>query len=113
MGYVAAAEVAFSGQLSAISCISHEGFEEVPFEPRHESPASWNSPGFLNDLPIEDQRAIEAAIKRPMEFIACDSDGRAELKFADSTGVFHFIYVDLAYVRELEATDSRKLRTDS
>lgn len=62
--------------------------------------------GFLNDLPIEDQRAIKAAIKRPMEFIAYDSDGRAELEFNDSAGVFHTIYVDHAYVRRLKASDS-------
>lgn len=51
-------------------------------------------PGFLNDLPIEDQRAIEVAAKRPLDFIGYDDDGRAELEFMDSTGVIHFIYVD-------------------
>lgn len=58
-------------------------------------------PGFLNDLPIEDQRAIEVAAKKPMDFIGYDG-GRAELEFTDSSGVIHFIYVDPVYIRQFD-----------
>ena len=58
-------------------------------------------PGFLNDLPIEDQRAIEIAAKKPLDFIGYD-DGRAELEFTDSTGVIHLIYVDPVYIRQFD-----------
>lgn len=59
-------------------------------------------PGFFTDLPIEDQRAIEVAAKQPMQFVGYDEDGRVELEFADSAGVFHFIYVDQIYVRPVK-----------
>ena len=59
-------------------------------------------PGFLNDLPIEDQRAIEVAAKQPLDFNGYDDDGRAELEFTDSTGVIHFIYVDAVYIRQID-----------
>jgi hypothetical protein len=40
-------------------------------------------PGFLDDLPEEDQRAITAMIGKPVQFSGWDEDGRAELEFDD------------------------------
>jgi hypothetical protein len=51
-------------------------------------------PGFLDDLPAEDQEAILAALGKPMTLLDIDSDGRAELEFTDRSGVLHFIYID-------------------
>ena len=65
-------------------------------------------PGFLTDLPIEDQNAIEVAARQPLTFIGYDDDGRADLEFTDSTGVIHFIYVDQVYVQPFDP-----LRTES
>ena len=62
-------------------------------------------PGFLTDLPVEDQQAIEIAAKQPLEFIGYDDDGRAELEFTDSTGIIHFIYVDPVYIRRSESSE--------
>ena len=59
-------------------------------------------PGFLTELPIEDQRAIEVAAKQPLDFNGYDDDGRAELEFTDSAGVIHFIYVDPVYIRQFD-----------
>lgn len=63
-------------------------------------------PGFLNDLPIEDQRAIEVAARQSLTFVGYDDDGRVELEFTDSAGVFHFIYVDPIYVRPFDPARS-------
>ena len=51
-------------------------------------------PGFLDDLPIEDQRAISAVIGKPIVLNEYDDDGRAELQFKDGEGAIHFIYVN-------------------
>jgi len=40
-------------------------------------------PGFLHDLPEEDQRAITAMVGRRVLLIGYDEDGRAELHFDD------------------------------
>jgi hypothetical protein len=39
--------------------------------------------GFLDGLPVEDQRAITAMIGQPVTLVGYDEDGRAELEFAD------------------------------
>jgi hypothetical protein len=54
--------------------------------------------GFLDDLPPEDQEAISKAVGRPITLKGYEADGRAELEFADSEGVIHFIYVDPKYI---------------
>jgi hypothetical protein len=38
-------------------------------------------PGFLNNLPAVDQRAIRAAVGKPIRLNEYDADGRAELEF--------------------------------
>jgi hypothetical protein len=56
-------------------------------------------PGSLNDLPIEDQRAISEIVGKPVRLNEYDVDGRAELEFKDSSGVIHFIYVNPEFIR--------------
>ncbi len=56
-------------------------------------------PGLLHGLPLEDQRAICGAVGEPVLLTEYDEDGRAELKFTDSKGTIHFIYVDPNFVR--------------
>ena len=56
-------------------------------------------PGFLDDLPPEDQLAISKAVGKPMMFNEYADWGHAELEFQDELGVFHFIYVDPSYIR--------------
>jgi len=55
-------------------------------------------PGFLDDLPEEDQVAINAAIGKPVLFNELDEHGRAELEFRDSKGIIHFIWLDPALI---------------
>jgi hypothetical protein len=50
-------------------------------------------PELLHGLPSEDQKAISDAVGKPITLIGYDDVGRAELKFIDSEGVIHFIYV--------------------
>ena len=59
-------------------------------------------PGFLDDLPLEDQIAIRDVIGRPIKFNEIDSWGSAELEFIDKRGVGHFIYVDPSYIRAVK-----------
>jgi hypothetical protein len=55
-------------------------------------------PGFLNDLPPEDQRAIAGIVGKPVRLIEYGEDGRAELEFTDVENVTHFIFVDPQYI---------------
>lgn len=52
-------------------------------------------PGFLDDLPDEDQRAIRAIVGKPVMFFGYDDDGRVELDFAEDArpGHHHTIWV--------------------
>ena len=43
--------------------------------------------GFLDDLPVEDQRAISEIVGKPVMLNEYDADGRAELEFTDSEDV--------------------------
>jgi hypothetical protein len=56
-------------------------------------------PGFLDDLPIEDQAAIKAVIGKPVLLSQFDADGRAELSFTDASDVHHLIYVSPNLIR--------------
>jgi len=56
-------------------------------------------PGFLIDLPTEDQRAISEVVGKPILLNEYDEDGRAELEFTDQRGVIHFIYVRSEFLR--------------
>ena len=50
-------------------------------------------PGFLDDLPAEDQRAISEVVGKPILLNGYEDDGRAELQFTDQLGVIHFVYI--------------------
>ena len=55
-------------------------------------------PGFLDDLPVEDQRAISEIVGKPVRLNEYDEDGRAELEFTDNENVIHFVYVDATFI---------------
>ena len=55
-------------------------------------------PGFIDDLPQEDQRAISAVVGKPIALNKYERDGRAELEFTDKEGVIHLIYVDPEFI---------------
>jgi hypothetical protein len=66
----------------------------------HRKPSPGNAvilrklpPGFIDDLPEEDQKAISEIVGKPVRLNEYDDDGRAELEFTDENGVIHFIYV--------------------
>jgi hypothetical protein len=56
-------------------------------------------PGFIDDLPEEDQRAISKVVGKPITLNKYQRDGRAELEFADSEDVIHLIYVDPKFIK--------------
>jgi|GEM_PF-1862760 hypothetical protein len=51
-------------------------------------------PGLLNDLPLEDRKAIVKASSSPMRLVEYDEVGRAGLQFTDDKGMIHIIYVN-------------------
>jgi hypothetical protein len=51
-------------------------------------------PGFVDDLPDDDQRALLAAVGKLVALNGYDEDGRAELEFVDHEGVDHTIWLD-------------------
>ena len=67
-------------------------------------------PGFLDDLPLEDQIAIGDMVGKPIKFIEltsfiCHGERveRAELEFyEDQRGIGHFLYVDPSFIRPVE-----------
>jgi hypothetical protein len=54
-------------------------------------------PGFLDDLPEEDQIAIRAAVGKPVKLNGYE-DNRAELEFVDSNDCIHFLYVSPEHI---------------
>ena len=64
-------------------------------------------PGFIDDLPEEDQRAMSAVVGKPILLNKYERDGRAELEFTDVEGVGHFIYVDPKFIERSEEPASR------
>ena len=56
-------------------------------------------PGFIDDLPEEDQRAISAVVGKPIILKKYQRDGRAELEFTDSDETIHLIYVDPKFIK--------------
>jgi hypothetical protein len=56
-------------------------------------------PGFLQDLPEEDQYAISEIVGKPVEFVGYDDDGRVELTFTDRNEVIHFMWVGRDFIR--------------
>lgn len=66
-------------------------------------------PGFLDDLPLEEQAAISERVGKPIKFIETTSFTfrgehveRAELEFMDEKrGMKHWLYVDPSFIRIL------------
>ena len=58
-------------------------------------------PGLLDDLPVEDQRAISEIVGKPILLVRLEDDGRAELRFVDSEGDVHFIYVNAKFIKPI------------
>jgi hypothetical protein len=64
-------------------------------------------PGFLDDLPLENQIAIRNMIGKPIKFNEIDRWGSAELEFGDKPGEAsitrgHFLHVDLSCIRTIK-----------
>jgi hypothetical protein len=57
-------------------------------------------PGFLDDLPLEDQQAVSKAVGKPVGLNGYEDDGRAELEFTDIEGVIHILYVDPKFIQK-------------
>lgn len=55
--------------------------------------------GFSDDLPQEDQQAINEIVGKLIVFNEYDEDGRAELEFEDRNGNGHKIWVDPKFLR--------------
>jgi bifunctional UDP-N-acetylglucosamine pyrophosphorylase/glucosamine-1-phosphate N-acetyltransferase len=55
-------------------------------------------PGFIDDLPLEDQRAISEVVGKPITLNRYEEDGRAELEFTDKEDVIHSLYVDPKFI---------------
>jgi hypothetical protein len=58
-------------------------------------------PGFVDDLPDEDQRAISAMVGKPIVLNGYDRIGMAELHFADPyiENSSHTIWVDPKFIK--------------
>jgi hypothetical protein len=56
-------------------------------------------PGFIDDLPKKEQRAISARIGRPIMLMGYDRDGRAELEFMVQDDSIHTLYVDPKFIK--------------
>ena len=59
-------------------------------------------PGLLDGLPQRDQRAISAIVGKPVRLVDYDDVGQAELKFTDTRGDIHYIYVKPEFIRPAE-----------
>lgn len=55
-------------------------------------------PGFLDNLPLEDQRAIQAVVGKRVRLNGYDADGRAELEFKEKRDITHSIWVDPKFI---------------
>jgi hypothetical protein len=59
-------------------------------------------PGFLNDLPEEDQQAIREFVGKPILLSEYDEDGRAALEFTEADGgTGRTIYVDPSFIEAI------------
>lgn len=56
-------------------------------------------PGFVDDLPLEDQRAISEVLGKGVSLNRFEEDGTAELEFTDGEGVIHTLYVDPKFIK--------------
>ena len=62
-------------------------------------------PGFLDDLPEEDQQAIKDAIGKPVRLNKYDEDGRAVFEFTDRNGSCHTMYVGPEFIRVMSESE--------
>jgi hypothetical protein len=56
-------------------------------------------PGFIGDLPPEEQRAISARLGRPVMLMGYDRDGRAEIEFMAKDDSSHTLYVEPKFIK--------------
>jgi hypothetical protein len=73
-------------------------------------------PGFIDDLPPEDQVAITEILGKPISLVSYrDDDGYAELEFTEPDGTIHFLYVDPALIKPASARrqPAQKRKRDS
>jgi hypothetical protein len=66
-------------------------------------------PGFIDDLPAEDQRALSKIVGKPVRFSGYDELGQAELEWRERNGTFHTIWVKPEFVQL--ATNAAKRRS--
>ena len=63
-------------------------------------------PGFLDDLPLEEQAAISAMVGKPIKFCGITSTStweRVEVEFMDEKlGMKHWLFVDPSFIRPVE-----------
>jgi hypothetical protein len=69
-------------------------------------------PGFLHDLPEEDQQAIKDAVGKPVRLNEYDEDGRAQLEFKDRNGCFHTMYVAPEFIRLMSESERDKFEDE-
>lgn len=62
-------------------------------------------PGFLHDVPEEDQQAIRDSVGKPVRLNEYDADGRAELEFKDRNGCFHTLCVGPEFIRGMSESE--------
>ncbi len=57
-------------------------------------------PGFMNNLPVDDQRAISEVVGKPITLVQYDEDGKAEVEFYDyGKDVGHSLFVDPKFIK--------------
>jgi len=67
-------------------------------------------PGFIDDLPAEDQKAISKVVGKPVKFNGHDVLGQAELEFRERNGTYHTIWVKPEFVRSAEKAKTLGVR---
>jgi hypothetical protein len=55
-------------------------------------------PGFLESLPIRDQRALSRMVGKPVRLVGYDAHGKAEIEFTDSDEISHSICLDPSFI---------------
>ena len=59
-------------------------------------------PGFLDDLPTEEQRAISRRVGTAIRLYGYDEDGRAELRFRAKAKNYHTLWVSPELIRPIK-----------
>jgi hypothetical protein len=62
-------------------------------------------PGFLDDLPVADQQAINGVAGKPNPLNEYDGNGRAELEFKERNLTIHFTSVRPEFIRSLNDSE--------